>query len=70
MKRSKFPLGSKTTKLKPLCKKKSKTDSKNYWLISRLMLAPKVTENVIHNQAQNFLRKNKILYKCYILNCI
>ena len=49
MKRSKFPLGCKTTKLKPLYKKGSKTDPKNYCPVSLLPLVSKIIEKVIHN---------------------
>ena len=56
---SKFPLDCKIVKLKPLYKKESKTDPKNYRLISLLTLVSKVIEKVIHNQTENFLSKNK-----------
>ena len=63
VKRSKFPLGCKTAKLKPLYKKGSKTDPKNYHPVSLLPLVSKVIEKIIHNQTNIFLNKNKILYK-------
>ena len=63
MKRSKFPLDCKIAKLKPLYKKGSKTDPKNYRPVSLLPLVSKVIEKVIHNQTKTFLNKNKILYK-------
>ena len=63
MKRSKFPLDCKIAKLKPLYKKDSKTDPKNYRPVSLLPLVSKVIEKVIHNQTELFLNKNKILYK-------
>ena len=63
MKSSKFPLDCKIAKLKPLYKKVSKTDQKNYRPFSILPLALKVLEKVIHNQTEIFLNKNKILYK-------
>ena len=63
MKRSKFPLDCKIAKLKPLYKKGSKTDPKNYRPVSLLPLVSKVIEKVIHNQTELFLSKNKILYK-------
>ena len=63
MKRSKFPLDCKIAKLKPLYKKGSKTDPKNYRPVSLLPLVSKVIEKVIHNQTEIFLNKNKILYK-------
>ena len=63
MERSKFPLDCKTAKVKPLYKKGSKTDPKNYRLVSLLPLVSKVIKKVIHNQTEIFLNKNKILYK-------
>ena len=63
MKRSKFPLDCKIAKLKPLYKKGSKTDPKNYRPVSLLPLVSKVIETFIHNQTEIFLNKNKILYK-------
>ena len=63
MKRSKFPLDCKIAKLKPLYKKGSKTDPKNYRPVSLLPLVSKIIEKVIHNQTEIFLNKNKILYK-------
>ena len=54
-KHSKFPLDCKISKLKPLYKKGSKTDPRNYRPVSLLPLVSKVIEI--------FLNKNKILYK-------
>ena len=59
MKCSKFPLDCKTS-LKPLYKKSSKSDPKNYRLVSLLPLVSKVIEKVIHNKTEIFLSKNKI----------
>ena len=58
MKYLKFPLDCKIAKLKPLYKKGSKTDPKNYLPVSLLPLVSKVIEKVII-----FLSKNKTLYK-------
>ena len=63
MKLSKKILDCKIAKLKPLCKKGSKTDPKNYSPVSLLPLVLKVIEKVVHNQTKIFLNKNKILYK-------
>ena len=63
MKRSKFPLDSKIAKLKPLYKRGSKTDPKNYRPVSLLPLVSEVIEKVIHNQTEIFLNKDKILYR-------
>ena len=49
IKRSKFPLDCKIVKLKPLYKKGSTTDPKNYHPVSLLPLVSKVMEIVIHN---------------------
>ena len=63
MKLSKKFLDCKIAKLKPLCKKGSKTDPKNYSPVSLLLLVLKVIEKVIHSQTKIFLNKNKTLYK-------
>ena len=59
---SSFPKDCKIAKLKPLYKKGRKTDPKNYRPISLLPLISKVLERVIHNQTQQYLIKNNILY--------
>ena len=51
------------TKLKPLLKKGSKTDPKNFRPISLLSLISKVIERIIYDQTMEFLSNNKILYK-------
>ena len=58
-----FPDDCKIAKLKPICKKESKTEPKNYRPISLLPLISKIMEKVIHNQTQLFLDDNNILYK-------
>ena len=58
-----FPDDSKIAKLKPLYKKEAKTKPKNYRPISLLPLLSKIIERIIHNQTQEFLDKNNILYK-------
>ena len=50
-----FPSDCKIAKLKPLFKKGSKTDPKNYRPISLLPLVSKLIETVIHDQTQRFL---------------
>ena len=60
---SSFPKKCKIAKLKPLYKKGSKTDPKNYRPISLLPLISKILERVIHDQTQNFLLENNVLYK-------
>ena len=57
------PSDCKIPKLKPLFKKGSKTDPKNYHPISLLPLVSKIIEKVIHYQTQHFLDKNDIIYK-------
>ena len=63
MKRLKLHLDCKIVKLKPLYKKGSKIDPKDYCPVSLLPLVSKVIEKVIQNQTKIFLNKNKILYK-------
>ena len=60
---SSFPSGCKIAKVKPLYKKGCKTDPKNYRPISLLPLISKVIEKVVHEQTNNFLNENNILYK-------
>ncbi len=63
IKLSSFPSYCKTAKLKPLFKKGSKTDPKNYRPISLLPIISKIIEKVIHDQTNDFLTQNDILYK-------
>ena len=58
-----FPDDCKIAKLKPIYKKEAKTKPKNYRPISLLPLLSKIIERIIHNQTQEFLDKNNILYK-------
>ena len=58
-----FPDACKIAKLKPLFKKGSKTDPKNYRPISLLPLMSKVLERIVHGQTIEFLDKHNILYK-------
>ena len=60
---STFPDKCKIAKLKPLFKKGSKTETKNYRPISLLPLISKIVEKVIFDQTQIFLDKNQIIYK-------
>ena len=57
-----FPDTCKIAKLKPLFKKGSKTDPKNYRPISLLPLMSKVLERIVHEQTMAFLDKH-FLYK-------
>ena len=58
-----FPRSCKIAKVKPLFKKDSKNDSQNYRPISLLPILSKIIERIIHDQTQEFLSKNKILYR-------
>ena len=58
-----FPSESKIAKLKPLFKKRCRTNPKNYRPISLLPLISKVIEKVVHEKTNVFLNENKILYK-------
>ena len=57
-----FPSQCKIAKIKPLFKKGKKTESKNYRPISLLPLISKIIEKAIHEQVQNYLQKNELLY--------
>ena len=59
---SEFPNDCKIAKVKPIYKKETKTNPKNYRPISLLPLISKIIEKIICNQTQQFLDKN-ILYK-------
>ena len=63
IKLSTFPDKCKIAKLKPLFKKGSKTDPKNYRPISLLPLLSKLIEKAIHIQTQEYLDKYGLLYK-------
>ena len=49
--------------MKPLFKRGLKTDPKNYRPISLLPLISKIIEKIIHDQTQNFLDKNNVIYR-------
>ena len=63
IKLSSFPRSCKIAKVKPLFKKGSKTDPQNYRPISLLPTLSKIIERIAHDQTQEFLSKNKILYR-------
>ena len=58
-----FPRSCKIAKVKPLFKKGSKTDPKNYRPISLLPILSKTIERIIPEQTQELLSKSKILYR-------
>ena len=58
-----FSRSCKIAKSKPLFKKGSKTDSQNYRPISLRPIFSNISERIIHDQAQEFLSKNKILHR-------
>ena len=53
-----FPDDFKISKLKPLFKKGSKIDPKNYRPISLLPIVSKILEKLVHDQTQNYLDEN------------
>ena len=61
--KSTFPDQCKIAKLKPLFKKGSSLEPKNYRPISLLPLISKLFEKVIHCQTEQYLNENNILYK-------
>ena len=60
---SHFPKDCKVAKLKPLYKKGTKTDPKNFRPISLLPIVSKIIEKVMHDQTMNYLTENSILYR-------
>ena len=58
-----FPDACKIAKLKPLYKKGSKLEPKNYRPISLLPIVSNIFEGINHSQTQSYLDKHKILYK-------
>ena len=58
IKLSVFPQKCKTAKMKPLFKKGSKTEVKNYRPISLLPLVSKIIEKIIHSQVESFLHSH------------
>ena len=63
IKLSHFPKDCKVAKLKPLYKKGTKTDPKNFRPISLLPIVSKIIGKVIHDQTMNYLTENNILYR-------
>ena len=57
-----FPNACIVAKLKPIFKKGKKVDPSNYRPISLLPLISKIIEKVVHDQTNEFLPTNKILY--------
>ena len=57
-----FPNACKVRKLKPIFKKGKETDPSNYRPISLLLSISKIIERVIHDQANDFLLDEDILY--------
>ena len=58
-----FPDQCKIPKVKPLFKKCSKSDPRNYRLISLLPVVSKIIEKTVQIQTQEYLDKNGLLYK-------
>ena len=61
--KSVFPDECKIAKLKPLYKKGSKLEPKNYRPISLLPVVSKMFERLVHYQTQDYLDEHGILYK-------
>ena len=57
-----FPNACKVAKLKPIFKKGKTVDSSNYRPILLLPLISKIIEKVVHDQTNEFLSDNRILY--------
>ena len=54
---------TKLLKLNHFLKKGSKSDPQNYHPISLLPLLSRIIERIVHDQVQDFLGKNKLLYR-------
>ena len=63
IKLSDFPKDCEVAKLKPLYKKGTKTDPKNFRSISLLPIVSRIFEKVILDQTMEYLTDNNILYK-------
>ena len=61
-----FPRSCKIAKVKPLFKKRSKTDPQNYCSFSLLPMLSKIIERTVHDQNEEFLSKNKLLYRFHM----
>ena len=59
---STFPQHCKIAKLKPQCKKGSRTEPKNFRPISLLPLLSKLIEKTIHDQVQNYCNENNSFF--------
>ena len=57
-----FPSKCKISQIKPLIKKGIMTEAKNYRPISLFLLISKVIEKSIHDQTQDYLQRNGLLY--------
>ena len=63
LKLSSFPNNAKIAKIKPLFKKGSRLDPKNYRPVSLLPILSKLFERVVHDQTQCYLDENELFYK-------
>ena len=63
LKLSSFPNEGKIAKVKPLFKKGSRLDPKNYRPVSLLPVLSKIFERVVHDQTQRYMEENSLLYK-------
>ena len=58
-----FPRSCQIAKVKPLFKKGSKINPQNYRSISLLPFLSKIIERIVHDKTEEFLNKNKLLYR-------
>ena len=63
LKSSPFQEVAKSLKLNLFLKKGSKTNPQNYRPISLLPFLSKIIERIVHDQTEEFLSKNKLLYR-------
>ena len=62
IKLSTFPKESKIAKIEPIIKKGTRTDPKNYRLVSLLPPVSRIVQKLIRFQIENYLNKEKLIY--------
>ena len=58
-----FSKDCKVAKVKPLCKKGTKTDPKDLRPVSLLSVVSNIMEKLMHDETMNYLTENNTLYR-------